>query len=65
MNCPMCSSEQSIVLETRDTEDYRRRRRHCKKCEHRWTTHEVNAAYHETLLQIQEHYRQLHQRLSL
>jgi len=42
MNCPYCSNEDTFVLESRDLPGYEgvRRRRQCKKCNKRFTTHE-------------------------
>jgi transcriptional repressor NrdR len=43
MNCPYCSNEDTTVLESRGLPGDLgvRRRRRCKKCEKRFTTHEV------------------------
>ncbi len=42
MKCPYCGSRETEVVETRDSEDLEtiRRRRHCTKCEKRFTTYE-------------------------
>lgn len=42
MKCPVCSSQVSRVLESREVEDGSsiRRRRECVKCSHRFTTYE-------------------------
>lgn len=41
MKCPACSTEQSKVIDKRDTSDFRiRRRRECLKCKKRFTTFE-------------------------
>jgi len=41
MKCPFCASPKSDVVDTRDTEDDRiRRRRECAKCRRRFTTYE-------------------------
>ncbi len=42
MKCPFCSSNDTKVLESRDTEEFSvtRRRRECNKCEARFTTYE-------------------------
>lgn len=42
MKCPYCSNIDTEVIETRDSEDLTvtRRRRHCVKCEKRFTTYE-------------------------
>lgn len=41
MRCPYCHHNESDVKDTRDTDDYRiRRRRECAKCGRRFTTYE-------------------------
>ncbi len=42
MKCPFCGSNNTKVLESRDTEELSvtRRRRQCEKCESRFTTYE-------------------------
>jgi transcriptional repressor NrdR len=40
MKCPYCSSEDSKVVDSRDTTDGVRRRRECIKCQERFTTYE-------------------------
>lgn len=42
MKCPYCTNVDTEVIETRDSEDLTvtRRRRHCPKCEKRFTTYE-------------------------
>lgn len=42
MKCPYCGSQETEVVETRDSEDLEtiRRRRECLKCEKRFTTYE-------------------------
>jgi len=42
MRCPKCSSTETRVVDSRDTNDNReiRRRRECEECEHRFTTFE-------------------------
>lgn len=42
MRCPFCASDESKVVESRDTEagDSTRRRRECLTCERRYTTYE-------------------------
>ncbi len=40
MKCPFCLSKNVSVLETREAESSIRRRRLCKKCNKRFTTHE-------------------------
>ncbi|MFA6214736.1 MAG: transcriptional regulator NrdR [Candidatus Micrarchaeia archaeon] len=41
MRCPYCSHSESDVVDSRDTDDFRiRRRRECSKCKRRFTTYE-------------------------
>ncbi len=41
MRCPFCTNRETEVVDTRDTEDFRiRRRRECVKCKRRFTTYE-------------------------
>ena len=41
MRCPFCTHAESDVIDTRDTDDHRvRRRRECAKCKRRFTTYE-------------------------
>ncbi|MCX6772210.1 MAG: transcriptional regulator NrdR [Candidatus Micrarchaeota archaeon] len=41
MRCPFCTHTETDVIDTRDTDDYRiRRRRECAKCKRRFTTYE-------------------------
>lgn len=42
MRCPACGSEENRVLESREVDDgiAVRRRRHCRKCDSRFTTYE-------------------------
>ncbi len=42
MNCPYCNHQETSVLESRDlpSDEGIRRRRECKKCSKRFTTHE-------------------------
>ena len=41
MNCPKCKSEETQVIDSRDTDPRSiRRRRECEKCHHRFTTYE-------------------------
>ncbi len=41
MRCPFCTHTESDVIDTRDTDDGRiRRRRECSKCKRRFTTYE-------------------------
>jgi len=40
MKCPICSHDESKVVETRESQDHTRRRRECLKCNDRFTTYE-------------------------
>ena len=41
MRCPYCAHTETDVVDSRDTDDFRiRRRRECAKCERRFTTYE-------------------------
>ncbi|MEZ4859816.1 MAG: transcriptional regulator NrdR [Caldilineaceae bacterium] len=40
MKCPHCGHAQHKVIDTRDTGDAIRRRRHCEQCNQRFTTYE-------------------------
>jgi transcriptional repressor NrdR len=40
MHCPKCGSEESKVIESRDTGEAVRRRRECSRCHHRYSTYE-------------------------
>ena len=40
MKCPYCNSEDSKVVDSRDTTDGVRRRRECISCQERFTTYE-------------------------
>lgn len=44
MKCPHCGHQQHKVIDTRDTGDAIRRRRHCEQCNQRFTTYEHVAA---------------------
>ena len=41
MKCPYCDFESSKVVDSRPTEDRKRRRRECLKCGKRFTTYEI------------------------
>ncbi|MDE6005457.1 MAG: transcriptional regulator NrdR [Oscillospiraceae bacterium] len=41
MKCPYCGYEDSKVIDSRPTEDKKRRRRECLKCKKRFTTYEI------------------------
>jgi len=40
VKCPKCKSK-TIIINTRETSNYVRRRHECKKCKFRFTTYEV------------------------
>ena len=42
MKCPYCNNEETLVIDTRETENLEttRRRRECLKCNKRFTTYE-------------------------
>lgn len=48
VQCPACNGE-SRVIDSRDGEDSRRRRRECGSCKHRYTTYEIHAAAYDRL----------------
>lgn len=41
MKCPYCGYEDSKVIDSRPTDDRKRRRRECLKCAKRFTTYEI------------------------
>lgn len=41
MNCPFCGYSESKVVDSRPTDEKKRRRRECNKCQKRFTTYEV------------------------
>lgn len=41
MRCPYCQYEDSKVIDSRPSEDKKRRRRECRKCGKRFTTYEI------------------------
>ena len=41
MNCPKCGSNQLLVIDSRQTEDYCRRRRKCLSCGNRFSSIEI------------------------
>lgn len=41
MRCPFCGFEDTKVVDSRPTEDKKRRRRECTKCQKRFTTYEI------------------------
>lgn len=43
MKCPSCGSSRSDVIDSRQQEDYRWRRRKCRECEYKYSTKEVIA----------------------
>ncbi len=53
MKCPFCQHKDTDVIDTRDTDDFRiRRRRECSKCKRRFTTYEE--IEHEDLFVIKK-----------
>lgn len=47
--CPNCGSDNWLVIDTRPTENGRRRRKECGDCGERWTTYEIPQAELNTL----------------
>lgn len=47
MNCPMCLTGSSRVIETAKTSDMVLRYRECKSCKHRFFTKEIDATPEE------------------
>ena len=43
MKCPECGSACSAIVQTKKVAGKVRRRRECERCEHRWTTYELDA----------------------
>ncbi len=41
MKCPFCGFEDSKVIDSRPSEEKKRRRRECRQCKRRFTTYEV------------------------
>lgn len=41
--CPKCDHSETKVIDSRPATDWKRRRRKCQDCGHRFTTHEVHA----------------------
>lgn len=52
MRCPECGSSQSDVLDSRTYPNRTRRRRQCRDCGARWTTHEISADVLDTIHQL-------------
>lgn len=48
IQCPRCNGE-SKVIDSRDGETSRRRRRECLSCKHRYSTYEIHAEEYERL----------------
>jgi transcriptional regulator NrdR family protein len=48
VQCPKCNGE-SRVIDSRDGETSRRRRRECLSCKHRYSTYEIHAAEYDRL----------------
>lgn len=58
VQCPQCNGE-SCVIDSRDGEDARRRRRKCNKCSHRYTTYEIHAKNYERMRRFRVDVRQI------
>lgn len=52
MRCPECGSKHSDVLDSRTYPNRTRRRRQCRDCGARWTTHEIVADVLDTINQL-------------
>lgn len=48
VQCPACNGE-SRVIDSRDGESARRRRRECLTCKHRYSTYEIHAEEYDKL----------------
>lgn len=48
--CPLCAHEGSLVVNSRATREFVKRRRQCHGCKVRWTTIELSLAYVDALL---------------
>lgn len=48
VQCPRCNGE-SKVIDSRDGESARRRRRQCLRCKNRYSTYEIHAAEYDRL----------------
>ena len=57
VQCPKCNGE-SCVIDSRDGETARRRRRKCNSCLHRYTTYEIHSAEYERLQALNLNTRQ-------
>lgn len=58
VQCPQCNGESSVI-DWRDGEDARRRRRKCNKCSHRYTTYEIHAKDYERMRRLNVDVRQI------
>ncbi len=54
MKCPMCGSDSTATLDSRSDNDSVVRRKKCLKCNHRWTTIEIDRDQWHSALQIKE-----------
>lgn len=61
MNCPRCGGEFSSVVESRKRLGRIYRRRHCVKCNGRWTTYEFSA---EAIAKIKNSHEQAIQEIN-
>ena len=52
VQCPRCNGE-SKVIDSRDGETARRRRRECLRCKHRYSTYEIHANEYDRLQVIE------------
>lgn len=52
VQCPKCNGE-SHVIDSRDGETARRRRRRCDRCRHRYTTYEIHAEEYERIQNLE------------
>lgn len=58
VQCPRCNGE-SKVIDSRDGESARRRRRECLRCKNRYSTYEIHAAEYDRLQATKVDMRQI------
>lgn len=58
MKCPACNHPDSQVTDSRPVRDEIRRRRKCKSCGFRWTTHELMTTEADLARQAFNHLKQ-------
>lgn len=63
VQCPNCNGE-SHVIDSRDGEDARRRRRQCNECKFRYSTYEIHAKDYERMRALQVDVKQLDSAIS-